>query len=115
MLYFAYGSNMAARQMASRCPGAQSVGAAVLGDWRFIMTARGSANIVREPGAQVYGVLWRCEPRHLTLLDRWEGVSWPNYRRHTVVVHFDESIQYSAVTYISSRVYRGRARAKRQW
>ncbi len=111
MLYFAFGSNMSARQMSARCRGARSAGCAVLSGWRFIMTARGSANIVREPGASVHGVLWRCEPHHLAALDRWEGVSWRNYRRRRLRVCCADGRVCSAVSYISLRNYRGQARA----
>ncbi len=111
MLYFAFGSNMSARQMTARCPGARSAGRAVLNGWRFIMSARGSANIVQEPGASVHGVLWRCEPHHLAALDRWEGVSWRNYHRRRVQVCCADGRHCSAVSYISLRNYRGQARA----
>ena len=58
MLYFAYGSNLNPPQMRRRCPGAQPEGRALLTNWRLILTTRGSANIVRAPGAGVY--MGRC-------------------------------------------------------
>ena len=110
-LYFAYGSNMLARQMAARCPGARPVGRAELGGWRFHITTRGTANIIPAPDACVHGVLWRCEAWHLMHLDRWEGVSWRNYRRRMVRVRLDDGADCSAVCYVSSRNYGALGRA----
>ena len=102
---------MAPRQMAARCPGARIAEWARLDGWRFHITTRGTANIVADRKGRVYGVLWRCEPRHLILLDRWEGVAWRNYRRHLVRVQRRSGDHCSAICYISSRTYAGRARA----
>ena len=109
--YFAYGSNMAPRQMAVRCPGARPVGPASLTGWRFIITTRGTANIITDVDHQVHGGLWRCEPRHVTALDRWEGVSWRNYRRRYFAVALADGSTCTALSYVSSRTYRGPARA----
>ena len=109
--YFAYGSNMAPRQMAARCPGARPVGPATLPGWRFIITTRGTANIVNDASHKVHGVLWRCEPRHMTALDRWEGVSWRNYRRRSIIVTLADGRTCTALSYVSSRTYCGPARA----
>ncbi len=50
-LYFAYESNMHVGQMALRCPASRPLGRAWLDDWRFRINKRGTATIVREPGA----------------------------------------------------------------
>src|SRR5690554_5435131 len=101
-LYFSYGSNMSPRQMARRCPGARPAGMAVLEDWRFQITTRGSANILPSRGGRVYGVLWRVEPRHLFLLDQWEGVAEGYYQRKRVRVKLDGGAERSAFTYSST-------------
>lgn len=73
-LYFAYGSNMDLGQMATRCPGARVVEGAVLADRRFIIAARGYANVVVAPGEAVFGLLWDLPPADEASLDGYEGV-----------------------------------------
>ncbi len=109
-LYFAYGSNMSPAVMAERCPGARAVGRARLAGWRFHITRRGSASIVPQDGAAVHGVLWRCQAAHLHWLDRYEGVSWGNYRRCRFLVEPDEGPPVPAFSYVNARRYPGRAR-----
>ncbi|MGI9411370.1 MAG: gamma-glutamylcyclotransferase family protein [Hyphomicrobiaceae bacterium] len=111
MLYFAYGSNLNPHQMQRRCPGAQPEGRALLTNWRLILTSRGSANIVRAPGAGVHGALWRFEPRHLALMDRWEGVSRGVYRRYWCRVQCPNGEERSAVTYVGANASAGRGKA----
>lgn len=72
-LYFAYGSNMDRDQMAARCPGATSVGIAVLRDHRFVINRRGVATVAASPGDAVHGVLWQIDSQHRDELDRLEG------------------------------------------
>lgn len=86
-LYFAFGSNMHRGQMAKRCPGAQAMGQAVLADWRFLITRDGYASIEPEAGARVHGVLWRCAPKDILTLDRYEGVPGGWYRQVRVPVN----------------------------
>ena len=109
-LYFAYGSNMSPRQMLARCPGARSAGRATLAGWRFHITTRGTANIVRASGAIVHGVLWRVTPRHLRDLDRWEGVGLRVYRRRWVQLAAEGATARTAVVYIADRIWPGQAR-----
>jgi len=79
--YFAYGSNMSVTQMAERCPEAQVVDGAVLADHRFIIAARGYANVVPVPGEAVMGILWDLSPGDEASLDRYEGVRPGRYRK----------------------------------
>ncbi len=109
-LYFAYGSNMAPRVMAERCPGARPVGAARLRGWRFHITKRGSASIIRRESGTVHGVLWRCEPAHIHMLDRYEGVAWGNYRRRRLHIETATGDIAPAFSYVNSRHQPGRAR-----
>ncbi len=111
-LYFAYGSNMCAKQMAFRCPGARPVGRAALHEWRFHANTRGSAAIRPQTGGVVHGVLWRCTPAHFHLLDRFEGVAWGNYLRRHVDIRTSCGTPAPAVTYIGTRTYDGRARVR---
>lgn len=90
--YFAYGSNMSARQMGERCPGAESMGLAVAEGWqlRFDRPSRRwgghVADIVETPGSATWGVLWRVTTAHLAALDGFEGVATGAYRRINLVV-----------------------------
>ncbi len=110
MHYFAYGSNMSPTQMRQRCPGSRPLGPAMLPDWRFIITKRGTANIRPEPGAVVYGVLWSLEPRHIVMLDQWEGIRMKNFQRRFITVTAPDRSQKTALSYISQRRLTGLGR-----
>ena len=90
--YFAYGSNMSSAQMAERCPGASSLGAARLDGFALSFDRwsdrRGGyvADVLPSPGGSVWGVLWRVTSEHLVMLDRHEGVAAGAYRREFVRV-----------------------------
>jgi cation transport regulator ChaC len=79
VLYFAYGSNMSLRQMAERCPGNERVGIALLIDHALCFprtsTVRncGVAGLTPNPGAKVWGVVYRLHDEDLAALDRREG------------------------------------------
>ncbi|HXG52512.1 MAG TPA: gamma-glutamylcyclotransferase family protein [candidate division Zixibacteria bacterium] len=89
MYYFAYGSNMNWPQMQRRCPSATFVSVARLPDYRFAITRRsrlrgcGTANILRQPGAEVWGVVYDVAAPDLVVLDGFED----GYRRETVRVY----------------------------
>lgn len=110
MLYFAFGSNMSPRQTPRRCPGAQPVGAARLAGWRLVLPANSGATIVPERGAQTYGVLWRFQPHHAGLMDRWENVAGGVYRRRWLRVQHGDLGEVTALTYISNSRYPGQGR-----
>lgn len=74
-LYFAYGMNTHPEQMAARCPGSLSLGAAVLPGYRFVF--RNHADIELAEDNQVDGVLWRISDDHIAALDVLEG--FPDY------------------------------------
>lgn len=110
MLYFAFGSNMSPRQTPRRCPGAQPVGAARLDGWRLILPANSGATILPQTDAVTYGVLWRFQPHHAGLMDRWENVAGGVYRRRWITVEHAEHGRVTALTYISDRRYPGQGR-----
>jgi gamma-glutamylcyclotransferase len=98
VLYFSYGSNMWREQMRQRCPDHQLIGAAVLKDHalcfpRFSTIRQcGVAGIVEQPGAEVWGVLYRLNAHDLATLDKREGYDPANppqlnrYDRRTIRV-----------------------------
>ena len=100
-LYFAYGSNMASRRMHARVPGARAIARARLEGWRLVADKPGrdgtaKANLARDPGASVWGVLWELCESDLLALDRFEG----GYERVAVTVDADARA-VAATTYAS--------------
>jgi gamma-glutamylcyclotransferase (GGCT)/AIG2-like uncharacterized protein YtfP len=89
--YFAYGSNMDARQMEQRIPGAKLIGPGRLDGFRLVFNVysrswqAGAANLELDPDARVYGVLWELPEERIEELDTFEG--HPTfYRREEVSV-----------------------------
>jgi gamma-glutamylcyclotransferase len=108
-LYFAYGSNMAAKRIRERVDGAEARCRAYLDGWRLVMDKPGrdgsaKVNIVLEPGAGVWGALWELAEAQLLRLDRHER----GYARVAVTV-FAETGPLAATTYASA--LRGAAEA----
>lgn len=108
ILYFAYGSNLDLRQMRRRCPGSEVVGRARLPDYRLGFTRYatkrkgGVADIVPEPGAEVWGALYSVDEAGMASLDEFEGVPRA-YRRIDVVVLDDEDIEREAIAYFANK------------
>ncbi|KAL7947333.1 hypothetical protein V8C42DRAFT_317491 [Trichoderma barbatum] len=109
ILYFAYGSNLSTEQMRQRCPYSTAVGLGKISGWRWIINARGYANIVREgededvneeeekhiesrgqrrtedaedDENQVYGMLYLLPVEDEDRLDQYEGVPWAYEKVH---------------------------------
>lgn len=106
--YFAYGSNLCAHQMASRCPDAGAPRPAVLSDHNWLINQRGVATVEPFAGNKVHGVLWQLSERDLVRLDSAEGVP-VRYRRERLTVHTDDTA-LPAWVYIDHRVMPGRPR-----
>jgi hypothetical protein len=85
-LYFAYGSNLFARQMAALAPGAAPMGFARLQGWELFVTEHGVLSIRRRPGPSVLGLLWACSSADLDALDRFEAVDEELYVRELLPV-----------------------------
>ena len=103
--YFAYGSNLCAAQMAGRCPGAREGEAVELAGWRFVINRRGVAAIVPDPGARVFGLIWRLTPACEAALDRHEGVAKGVYRKEEL-----EAGGAPALVYLAADTAPGAAR-----
>lgn len=69
--YFAYGMNTNVKEMRMRCPDAKPVGAYVLDGYKLVF--RGVADIVKEKGHKVAGVIWLISEKCEAALDRLEG------------------------------------------
>ncbi len=108
ILYFAYGSNLDLRQFQRRCPGSVVVGRARLPGYQLAFTRYsrnrkgGVADIVPQPGAEVWGALYDVDEPCMAALDEYEGVP-RHYRRETVRVFDDEGVEREAVAYIANR------------
>jgi len=92
--YFAYGSNMQAATLRGRrgIAWVRALPARVAG-WRFVSDkpplvpsmAESYANLVPEPGAETWGVLFELDAEDLAHVELTEGVLIGNYRRIDVV------------------------------
>ena len=98
-LYFAYGSNMWREQMKQRCLDPRSFGKGILKGFRWIITSRGYANIIRSEADEVHGVVYRLSEDDELVLDKHEGVMKGAYRKEMVNVEI-ENLNYSCLTYI---------------
>jgi gamma-glutamylcyclotransferase len=79
VLYFAYGSNMNWQQMKKRCLSARFVSIALLPEYKLAFTREsinrgcGVADVVREPGQKVWGVVYQLSHFDMEKLDLSEG------------------------------------------
>ena len=107
-LYFAYASNMEPRRFRRLCPGSTVVGPARLPGRRLAFSRYsrqrrgGSADVVPDAEAEVWGVLYEVGDADLDTLDRSEDVP-AAYRREAVVVEDGEGRERQAVTYVANR------------
>ncbi len=105
MNYFAYGSNMPPEEMARLCPGARFVAVARLPGYRLDFTRfsprykAGVADIVRDPDAGVWGVVYALDESELGPLDDKEGLAIGAYRRIDVVVEDAGGAKIAAMAY----------------
>ena len=104
LYYFAFGSNMDAAQMATRCPGATSEGPAYLDDHELVFRGPskkrggGVLSVDSQPGGVVEGILYKVDAHHLQALDRFEGApEW--YVRQRVEVRLRDGTRRPATLY----------------
>lgn len=102
MKYFAYGMNTNLDEMASRCPGATSLGSAWIDDYEFVF--RTHADIVKSPGSICHGVLWDITPTHLKALDALEGYPY-YYTRFRVRVNLGDHFVYALTYQMNDQTY----------
>ena len=107
--YIAYGSNLNARQMQLRCPGAKALGTATLKGWR--LNFRGSKTgsyLTIEPYASdiVPVVIWRITEEDERRLDVYEGYPKFYYKKEMRVqykgLHTGKYRTVDAFVYIMS-------------
>lgn len=88
-LYFAYGSNMWNAQMEQRCPQSKKVGVARLLSYRWSISARGYANVVKSMKDEVEGVLFEIFATDEVSLDSYEGVKSGSYHKVDLPVLYE--------------------------
>ncbi|HKJ23930.1 MAG TPA: gamma-glutamylcyclotransferase family protein [Myxococcota bacterium] len=103
-LVFAYGSNMHAERMRSRVPEAVARGRARLAGHRLVFDKRGrdgsaKANLVPDPAATVWGVVWEIAVAELVSLDPYEG----GYERVRLAAETDDGSSLEVEVYVSER------------
>lgn len=105
VLYFAYGSCMCRPSLRETVPRFELIGAARLKGYRLAFTyksvARGGgvADVVPDPGREVWGVLFRVPQKYLVRLDEREGAHLGLYERAWVAVEFQGSLFEPVLTY----------------
>jgi len=72
-LHFAYGSNLSFAQMDSRCPENTQMGIGILHGYRWIISSRGYANVVKSDSDYVLGRIYKINKRDEDRLDEKEG------------------------------------------
>jgi gamma-glutamylcyclotransferase (GGCT)/AIG2-like uncharacterized protein YtfP len=83
--YFGYGMNTNSSGMAARCPGAVSLGHAILPGHEFRFASH--ADVLEDPRKEVHGVLWEINDTHLASLDNLEGYPYYYLRKEVEVLH----------------------------
>jgi len=99
--YFAYGSNLDARQFAKRCPSATGLFRARLPHHRLDFTyyssrwVGGAADVLPHSHGQVWGAVYELDPPDLVRLDRFER----GYQRVVLHVLDDEEREHLVTSY----------------
>ncbi len=107
MIYFAYGSNMDAEQMQSRCPDCRMIGTARLPNYTLAFTRwsrawnSGTADIIPQRGESVWGVLYDLTPNDLKRMDKIADYPNSYIRQDVSVYHGGEALP--ALTYVAIR------------
>jgi len=91
-LYAAYGTNLDAEQMRTRCPHSPSRGPGWLVGWRLTFGGEdlgwegAVATVVEDAGAQVFVMVYDVPSQDERELDQWEGADTGLYRKIRVRV-----------------------------
>jgi gamma-glutamylcyclotransferase (GGCT)/AIG2-like uncharacterized protein YtfP len=107
MLYFAYGSNLWREQMIERCPEHREIGGGRLNGWRWIITVRGYASIVRSEEDYVLGTVYELSESDVWNLDRFEGVAKGDYCKEMISVSVGDR-ELNCLVYIDPVIEEGR-------
>jgi gamma-glutamylcyclotransferase len=108
-LYFAYGSNLWPEQMQNRCPGLRIIGAGRLPGYRWIISKRGYANIVKSVLDEVQGLVYEITESDERSLDHYEGVDIGSYRKEMTLVKISGQT-YGCLVYVDPIEEEGKPR-----
>lgn len=108
-LYFAYGSNLSLKQMKERCPKHRVIGIGALKGYRWIISERGYANIVKSDQDEVYGVIYEISASDERTLDIKEGVQSGAYRKEMMNIEIDDHVR-ECLVYIDPITKEGKSR-----
>lgn len=109
-LYFAYGANMDFAAMSQRCPRSKPLGLARLARHRLAAMREGWLTVVRDPRADVHGVLWDLALADMPALDRFEELASGLYSKVSQPV-IAAGGPKRALVYIGANAGPGRAHA----
>jgi gamma-glutamylcyclotransferase (GGCT)/AIG2-like uncharacterized protein YtfP len=100
-LYLAYGSNMNAATMKSRCPEAELIGKTYIDGWKLTMPFY--ANIERDDCGKAPASVWKITANDEKQLDRCEG--YPTcYEKKQIIVSVKDKTQ-TAMAYVMTNEY----------
>ena len=104
--YFAYGSNLFVDQKEERTGRIRQAIRSRLSGYRFVFNKRGGkgqiyANLVPDESAEVWGVVYLCDPEAIRGMDRYEGVASGHYERISVKVNQVTGETVEAITYVA--------------
>ncbi|MEY3175150.1 MAG: hypothetical protein RLZZ436_3064 [Planctomycetota bacterium] len=108
--YFAYGSNLSKGRKQNRTGLIRRAVRAKLPDYRLVFNKQGAAggvyaNIRREPGEVVWGVVYLCDSNAMAELDLWEGVMGGHYDRTAITVELEDGSPCNAEVYVAGERY----------
>lgn len=97
--YFAYGSDLWLKQMEARCPEHRIIGAGILIGYRWIITTRGYASVVRSISDLVFGMVYALSEADVERLDVCEGI-WEGACRKELLQVETERGKLSCLVYV---------------
>ena len=97
--YFAYGSNLSFAQMKKRCPYNLKIGIGILEGYRWIISKRGYANVVKSQHDYVLGEVYKITEYDESRLDVREGVDEKSYEKPKLEIFVDD-IAYDCLVYV---------------
>lgn len=109
--YFGYGSNLWVEQMRLRCAHSRKIETARLDGYRWIITTRGYASIVKSDGDYVLGTMYEISAPDEVSLDKYEGVSAGHYRKEQHAVSLDRATK-TALVYVDSITEEGSSKTE---
>tara|TARA_B110000438_G_scaffold244078_1_gene244392 strand:- start:513 stop:893 length:381 start_codon:yes stop_codon:yes gene_type:complete len=85
--------------MNERCPNNSKIGIAQLSGYRWIISTRGYANVVKSSNDDVWGVIYEISIQDEAKLDGYEGVSTKCYLKENLDILIDRGIK-NCLTYV---------------